>query len=331
MRRAWVIIACLLLGTLYFSPGIEAKGDTENLKARSAELEMWQRARSLGTLDAYREYLGKYPNGRYSALAKLAVAKLGPLVFRDCSGCPEMVRIPGGSFLMGLPHNEVEERMVEVQGPYATVDEERPQHTVQVPSFSIGKYEVTFNEWDACVAGGGCKKHPSDKGWGHGRQPVINVNWDDTQQYVSWLSKKTGHRYRLPSEAEWEYAARAGTTTAYYWGEYAGDDNANCGECTSQWTDRAAPVGSFPPNPWGLHDMGGNVFQWTEDCWNNSYSHAPSNGSAWTTGDCARHVLRGSSYRVVSSVMRVASRSRNLDDNTDNTDNDTGFRVARAE
>jgi formylglycine-generating enzyme required for sulfatase activity len=167
------------------------------------------------------------------------------LSFRDCWDCPAMVVIPPGSFMMGSPPNEA-----------GRDDDEGPQHLVHVPAFSIGKYDVTFDEWDACVNAGGCSKHPSDEDGGRGRRPVIYVSWNDTLQYVRWLSLKTGHTYRLPSEAEWEYAARAGTTTAYYWGDQVGSGNANCDGCGSQWdAHHTAPVGSFTANAFGLHDM----------------------------------------------------------------------------
>lgn len=164
--------------------------------------------------------------------------------FRDCENCPEMVLIPPGSFIVGMAGSQQEK-------------------TVSQP-FAAGKYEVTFAEWDACVADGGCDGHrPDDQGWGRGRQPVINVNWDDARQYVRWLSQKTGNNYRLLTETEWEYAARAGTTTAYPWGDEIGSGNANCNGCGSQWDNRQpAPVGSFRANAFGLYDMNGNVCEW---------------------------------------------------------------------
>lgn len=230
--------------------------------------------------------------------------------FRDCMECPEMVPIPAGSFLMGSTTNEGD-------GP--------DQHLVHVPAFSIGKYAVTFDEWDACVRAGGCSKKPRDMGWGRGRRPVINVSWNDAQQYVRWLSKRSHHKYRLPSEAEWEYAARAGTTTKYYWGDNIGTGHANCDDCGSAWDDnRTAPVGSFAPNPWGLYDMLGNVWQLTQDCYHDSYDGAPTDGSAWTSGDCSARVERGDSfwlaYQVVSAAVRQDAGSPAFN---------VGFRVAR--
>ena len=198
---------------------------------------------------------------------------------------PEMVVIPAGSFRMGC-----------VSGVGCN-DREHPVHEVTISqSLAVGKYEVTFAEWDACVAAGGCSHRPNDA-WGRSRHPVMRVSWDDVQEYVRWLSSQTGAEYRLLSESEWEYAARAGTSTAYSWGNQIGSGRANCDGCGSQWDDsQTAPVGSFSPNVWGLHDMHGNVWEWVQDCWNGSYSGAPSNGGAWQQGDCSRRVLRGGSW-----------------------------------
>lgn len=141
---------------------------------------------------------------------------------------------------------------------------------------------MTFAEWDACFSVGGCLHWPIDYGWGRNRRPVIHVSWNDAKAYVAWLSKMTGREYRLLTEAEWEYAARAGTTTAYYWGDEIGKNNTNCNGCGSQWGGRkTAPVGSFAPNAFGLYDMFGNVWEWVEDCFHNNYEGAPTDGSAW--------------------------------------------------
>ncbi|MCY4513844.1 MAG: SUMF1/EgtB/PvdO family nonheme iron enzyme, partial [Candidatus Tectomicrobia bacterium] len=200
---------------------------------------------------------------------------------------PEMVVIPAGSFRMGC-----------VSGLDCESDE-KPVHTVTIPQpFAVSKYEVTFSNWEACVSGGGCKGYrPTDRDWGRGRRPVINVSWNDAKEYVDWLSSQTGQPYRLLTEAEWEYAARAGATTKYSWGNDIGRSRANCDGCGSPWDDsQTAPVGSFGANAFGLHDMHGNVLEWVEDCWNGSYSGAPSNGSAWLRGNCERRVLRGGSW-----------------------------------
>ncbi len=141
--------------------------------------------------------------------------------------------------------------------------------------------------------------------WGRGNRPVVNVTWDDATAYAQWLSAVTGESYRLPSEAEWEYAARAGTETAYSWGDELGTNKANCDGCGSRWDDdeETAPVGSFAPNAWGLHDMHGNVWEWTGNCWNEGYAGAPADGSAWTDGHCGRRVVRGGSYQGLGNVI----------------------------
>ena len=250
---------------------------------------------------------------------------------KDCGVCPEMVVVPAGSFMMGSPESESK-----------GFSDERPEHRVTIgQAFAIGKYEVTFAEFDACVDAGGCDHGP--KHW-RGSQillrsriwrflertdlPVIDVSWDDAQQYVRWLSRMTGADYRLPSAAEWEYAARAGTTTARYWGENIGENRANCDGCGSRWDkQRTAPVGSFEPNAFGLYDVLGNVWEWTQDCWHGSYKGAPSDGSAWTAGgDCSRRVLRGGSWILFPRDVRSANRHRKT---TDFRFNNIGFRVAK--
>jgi formylglycine-generating enzyme required for sulfatase activity len=149
-----------------------------------------------------------------------------------------------------------------------------------------------------------------DNGMGRGTKPVFNVSWDDAQQYVAWFTQMTGRPYRLLTEAEWEYPARAGTTTAYYWSDGIGKANANCNGCGSQWDNReTSPVGSFKPNAFSLYDMAGNVFQWVEDCYHDNYDDAPADGSAWTNGDCSLRVLRGGSWVDSPSSLRVANRN----------------------
>ncbi len=227
---------------------------------------------------------------------------------------PEMVMIPGGSFRMGC-----------VSGLNCQ-DDEKPVHEVRVASFELSKYEVTFEEYDRFTAATGGRS-PNDKGWGRGRRPVIYVLWIDAVAYTKWLSEQTGERYRLPSEAEWEYAARAGSTTKYGWGNDIGHNRANCDGCGSQWDDeKTAPVGSFNPNAFGLHDMHGNLWEWVQDCWNDSYQGAPADGTAWTIGDCERRVLRGGSWGFRPGYLRAAFRSRVT---TGGRSYGFGFRVAR--
>jgi formylglycine-generating enzyme required for sulfatase activity len=238
--------------------------------------------------------------------------------FKECSNCPEMVVVPAGSFRMGSPASE----------PGRGADE-GPQHTVTFArQFAVGQFELTFDEWDACVADGGCNGYkPSDQGWGRGRRPVINVSWNDAKVYIAWLSNKTGKTYRLLTETEYEYAARAGTQTAYPLGNSIGRNNANCNGCGSQWDfKQTAPVGSFAANGFGLYDMVGNVWQWTEDCYHESYSGAPADGSAWTSGDCSRRVVRGGSWGISWGVLRSAFRFRFTSGDQGSS---LGFRVGR--
>ena len=242
-------------------------------------------------------------------------------VFRDCSACPQMVVVPPGSFTMGSPASEV-----------GRDSDEGPQLMRLTGGFAIGVDEVTFAEWDACVRAGGCGGHsPDDEGWGRGRRPVMEVSWEDARAYARWLSGETAERYRLPSEAEWEYAARAGTRTARYWGE---SESGQCGYANggdsyvacSDGHEYTAPVGSFAPNAFGLYDVLGNVSEWTEDCWNNGYLGAPTDGSAWQAGDCSGRVLRGGSWSNGPWNLRSASRHGIL---AGSRGYSGGFRVAR--
>ena len=207
----------------------------------------------------------------------------------------EMLAIPAGSFRMGDLSGEGD-------------DDEKPVHSVTIPAFKLGKYEVTFAQWDACVADGGCfGDPPSDWGWGRGNRPVIMVTWKQVQSFIKWLNGKTGGNYRLPTEAEWEYAARAGTTTKYSWGDDIGSNRANCDGCGSRWDDdRTAPVGSFPANAWGLYDMHGNVAEWVQDRMVRNYRGAPTDGSAWI-GDSG-DVIRGGAWNDVPRDLRSAAR-----------------------
>ena len=246
--------------------------------------------------------------------------------FRDCPECPDMVVVPSGTFLMGAPESEAD-----------SDDNERPVHRVSVPSFAAGVYEVTFAEWDACVAAGGCGGHsPDDEGWGRGPFPVIHVGWEDAQLYVEWLSGRTGHRYRLLSESEWEYAARAGTTGPFHTGSTISTDQANYPGVYSYpsgdevpdglYRGRTLSVGSFPANEFGLHDVHGNLWEWVRDCWNNDYQGAPSDGSAWESGRCDLRVLRGGAWDIGPVYLRSANRDGGSSGVRSSVN---GFRVAR--
>ena len=288
----------------------------------AVEIVFWESVRD-GGADGFEAYLQQYPEGAFVSLARAALRRIeqagktaktpssaletqfdtlvetdGVLVGRDCPECPEMAVVPAGSYRMGSRDGD---------------SAEEPVHEVTIGApFAMGRYEVTFAEWDACAGDGGCPRGEDiaeDIGWGRGRRPVITVSWDDAQRYVQWLSRKTGKRYRLPSESEWEYAARAGTQTAYSWGDEIGVNLANCDGCGSQWdSSKTAPVGSFGANAWGLHDMHGNVWEWVEDCWYGSYAGAPADGSAWLTGICGGRVLRGGSSFFEPSSLRAAAR-----------------------
>ena len=277
--------------------------------------------------------------------------------FQDCPGCPKLVVVPSGSFMMGSPEEE-EDRD----------DDEGPTHEVRIGyQLAVGVYPVTFDEWDACVSDGGCGGYePEDRDWGRGTRPVINVSWEDAKRYVGWLSWKTGKGYRLLSESEWEYVARAGTGTSYWWGNEIGRNRANCRGCGNRWDDektssatvgsigaagvsvfagvsffdlyskrgnvtKTSPVGSFSANAFGLYDVHGNVDEWVEDCWNDDYAEAPTDGSAWESGGCDRRVLRGGAWWSQPSFLRSANRSNPIGGirSDDLRAYAYGFRVAR--
>ena len=231
-------------------------------------------------------------------------------VFRDCPDCPEMVVVPPGTFNMGSPATDGEADA-----------EEQPQRQVMITTaFAVGRAPVTFAEWDVCVSDGWCPK-ANDKGWGRGNRPVINVNWDDAQQFLGWLRFKSGKVYRLPEETEFEYFARAGTSTRYWWGNTVGVNNANCRNCSSAWDNRmTAPVTSFKANPFGLADTQGNVWQWMQDCW-RSEKRAPQ-----STDNCEFRVVRGGAWNRKARSLRSANRARMT---TIGRTADVGFRVVR--
>lgn len=240
--------------------------------------------------------------------------------FADCRDCPEMVVIPPGEFVMGS--SEAERRALGVPALFDRMEE--PRHTVRIGyRYAVGRYAVTFDQWDACVADGGCGGYiPADAGWGRGRRPVINVNFADAQGYVAWLSRRTGQTYRLLSEAEWEYAGRAGTDTYYPFGNAIDPSKANYGNNL----DRTTPVGSYPPNRFGLHDMTANVAQWVQDCHHDDYVGAPVDGSAWVSGPCTLRNVRGGGWSLKGWSVRVAQR---IGDPPGARNDHLGFRVAR--
>jgi len=287
-----------------------SQAQIEEIKARTATLVAAARAR----LDALP------PQERLSAPPVIWRVPGAGAEFRDCAGCPQMVVIPAGEFTMGSPPAE--------RGAEA-------QHRVTITTpFAVGKFEITFEEWDACAKDGGCGGHrPSDESWGRGQRPVINISWDDAKAYADWLSRKTGKTYRLLTESEWEYAARAGTTTMFSFGEnisptQANHDGSTDGSGPSDVNrQQTLPVGSFPPNGFGLHDMHGNVAEWVEDCWHVDYTaKAPTDGSAWVEGDCQGRVVRGGSWGDSQEELRSAGRTGGYREDQFDT---TGLRVAR--
>ena len=263
--------------------------------------------------------------------------------FRECPDCPVMVGIPAGTFLMGSPKNEP-----------GRFNSEGPQHVVSIKAFALGKYEITTAQFIDFLKSTGHRPMPCNRilgeAWGSpGRGlelqlptwPAVCLGWIDAEAYVAWLNAKVHKErpalapgpgpYRLPSEAEWEYAARAGTKTARWWGEAIGHNRANCNGCGSPWDDRLlATVESFAPNPFGLYGLLGNAWQWTEDCWHPNYVHAPDDGRAWTEKNCDKHVIRGGSWSSLPVLVRSASRSFSTSDGGDYDNSSvTGFRVAR--
>ncbi|MEA2078350.1 MAG: SUMF1/EgtB/PvdO family nonheme iron enzyme, partial [Pseudomonadota bacterium] len=233
-------------------------------------------------------------------------------VIRDCPACPEMIDLPAGAFTMG-----------ENRGDRS----EKPAHKVTIKRpFAIGKYEVTKGQWNECVKAGGCSYKAAKAGPAE-NSPVRDISWNDAQEYVRWLSQITKQEYRLPTEAEWEYAARANTRTRFWWGDKLGTGNANCKGCGGKW-DRNAPaeVDAYPPNPFGLSGTNGGVWEWVNDCWHKSYDGAPKDGTSWDKPDCRENVIRGGSWRNDATYILSTSRFK-YDSNVRYLLN--GFRVAK--
>ena len=292
-------------------PKLEAR--IAELKAKTAALAATERAR----LDALS------PQQRLSAPPAIWRVPDALTEFRDCARCPRMVVIPAGEFTMGSPESE----------PFRGAE---TQHRVTFAApFAVSKFTITFDEWGACVKDGGCGGYrPDDQHWGRGKRPVIDISWDNAKAYVEWLSRKTGKPYRLLSEAEWEYAARAGTTTAYATGNAISPRQANYDGSTdgSGPSDvnrqKTMPVGSFPANGFGLHDMHGNVSQWVEDCWHDDYTAmAPTDSSAWLEDSCDGGVLRGGSWEDSDIELRSAARTGEFKEKSSYAD---GLRIARS-
>ena len=343
-EEQWPAVYNDLLSDFVFRPGpTSAVGPSGGTAPATApviaaalqqETVFWQSIQGSTDPADFEAYLDRFANGTFSRIAANRLAVLRGAVdrpqpsadpprrgsadgevFRDCPSCPEMVVIPAGEFWMGSPATEDGREVVE-----------GPQRGVRMERFALGRYEVTFDEYDRFALATG-RVRLGDRGWGRGRRPVIHVSLGDARAYAAWLSEETGFRYRLPSEAEWEYAARAGTETTYSWGNAIGRNQANCSDCGSRWdSDKTAPVGSFAANAWGLHDMHGNVSEWVGDCWHDSYRDAPSDGRVWTIGGaCGRRVSRGGSWAFIPRALRAASR---LPFSLGTRNGVVGFRVA---
>jgi formylglycine-generating enzyme required for sulfatase activity len=213
---------------------------------------------------------------------------------KDCPSCPVMIALRAGSFTMGSSTDD---------------PSEKPPHHVSIGApFAIGKYDVTVEQWNACVAANACPRLSSENN-SVKNAPARDISWDDAQLYVKWLTKVTGKPYRLPTEAEWEYADRAGTTTQYWWGDQMRKGNANCKGCGDPWHQEGPEnVGAFAPNPYGLYDMNGGVWEWVSDCWHNSYKGAPADGRAWDEPNCDMRVIRGGSWREGADYMLTSTR-----------------------
>lgn len=309
----------------------EAQSRIDRLQASAAENALWNTAKSANTVAAYQQYLTSYPTGQYAAQATAAIENLRPApgrVFKDCDVCPAMVGLPPGTASLGAGETEANAR-----------PNEKPQRPVTFASmFAIGVSEVTFAEYDACVAAGGCSGRPNDNGWGRGNRPVINVSWGDAQKYAAWLSSKTGKTYALPTEAQWEYAARGGDTKALIGGSpaavcaFANGAGKESGlrwaneACTDPMADRTMPTASMSANKFGVRDAIGNVAEWTQDCNTLNLRDAPTDGSADARGSCGQRVVRGGSWFSGPADLRYAAR---LMQRRGDSNDFTGFRVVR--
>ena len=287
----------------------------------AADLAFWNTIKGSDDPADFQAYVDAFPSGTFAPLARARarapaptdtqVAAAAPravvvgrapiapreakVSFQDCDACPKMVAVTAGSFIMGDNRGDATQR---------------PAHPVTIyRDFAIGLFEVTVRQWKACAAGGGCGDVPRIAEFADDT-PIRNVSWDDAQQYVRWLSQLTGRSYRLPTEAEWEYAARSGTESRYWWGDDVRVGLVACRNCGGEWSS-ASPgsVGLFDPNPFGLFDMNGSVAEWTADCWAGNFDRARSDGRAVTRSNCRQRVLRGGSWRS-TKPDQLASANR---------------------
>ena len=331
-----VVYGRLPSGAYFTGTGRRLAGNPASGAGPDPAAEAWKVVRDVRDPALVEAFLADWPGSVYASAARALLAKLPRAghVFRDCGDCPEMVVIPGGRFRMGC---------LSAGGCSGNT---KPVREVRIgKQFALGRYEVTFREWDACVAGGGCGGYRPRDDWGRGNRPVTKVSWQDARSYARWLSRQTRQMYRLPSEAEWEYSARAGTTAPHHFGSAEKDlcrwgngkdldwkegdqerDDSDVYACRDGY-EYAAPVGMFGANPFGLHDVHGNMEEWVQDCVNDSYTNAPTDGSAWLAGDCTRHVVRGGSW--VSGPRYYHRASSRSSYPTANRNTTVGFRVAR--
>jgi formylglycine-generating enzyme required for sulfatase activity len=311
--------------------GDEARALRRSLQGAANDRRAFDAAARLNTIDAYQSYVDAFPRGEHVAAALEAIdgLTLRPgKTFRDCPDCPTMVVVPAGSFWQGS----------EETSPDALKLETPPRMVSIAEPFAVGVFEITLEQWDLCVAEGGCSVNPLDNGWGRGSRPVIMVSWNDAVEFTTWLSGKTGQSYSLPSESQWEYVARAGEEGDWLGGnpalacEYGNIAGAESGlrwqhaACADPAGLETLPVGSLKPNAFGLYDVIGNVAEWTLDCMNLSYLDAPADGSAWSRGICSSRMTRGGSWFTGTKEIRLPARF-NLK-NGDRNDF-TGFRVVR--
>lgn len=342
-------------------PPLQVAGVLPKNSAEQYELTFWASIKDSKQVSDYEAYLQAYPKGRFAGLARARIEQLkavqpapvakppqeqpkaavkapppkpkvpvqapaapaagtaapvqaGPLAsIKDCAACPVLVVLPAGSFKMGSNSSD---------------PSEKPAHQVTLRApFALGKYEVTVDQWNACVEAGACPRIPSTVA-AAGNRPMRDVSWDDAQVYLKWLGSLSGRAYRLPTEAEWEYAARGGTSTRYWWGDDMKPGNSSCKECGLPWTADGPPAaGSFAANPFGFFDMNGSVWEWVADCWHSSFKGAPADGSAWDEPNCHSRVIRGGSWREGGGYMMSTTRFK-YDATVRQSQN--GFRVARS-
>lgn len=309
----------------------EAKRIRRLLQDQSNDDQAFQTALKLNNKEAFQAYIDAFPRGVNvtAALQHIDDLTLRPgKSFRDCDGCPGMVVVPAAAFWQGSDESTAGALSMEKPRRLVTIDE----------PFAVSIHEITMTDWDLCFTDGGCSSRPADNGWGRADRPVIMVSWNDAEEYVHWISEKTGQTYRLPSESEWEYFSRAGQEGDWpggdadlvcQYGNIAGAETGfrwQHGQCDDKLVLGTAPVGSFKANSFGLYDTTGNVSEWTADCMNLSYLDAPVDGSAWGRGICSSHMTRGGSWITGTKEIRLPARF-NLK-NGDRNDF-TGFRVVR--